>query len=270
MAEQAYQELASGNSIGDRLKTAREAKGLSLDDVATQTRIPIRHLQHIEREEWDALPAPTYCVGFVRSYANTIGLDGAELGRELRDQLGGTRTRAPAPEYFQPADPARVPPRSLAIVAGILAIVLIAGYLIWRGSLDDGEQSTSVTVPVPAATAPAADARPAAPQAQPQQLAGQPVTLAATAPVWVRVYEQGGATLMERTMAAGETYQIPATARQPMLRVGAPEALRVMVGQTAIPQLGPAGRPVGNVSIRAEDLAARLQGQASPPQPPTP
>ena len=67
-------------SVGERLRTAREAKGLSLEDVASQTRIPIRHLQHIEREEWDALPAITYCVGFARSYANAVGLDGAELG----------------------------------------------------------------------------------------------------------------------------------------------------------------------------------------------
>ena len=263
MADQAYQEYSDGNSIGDRLRVGREAKGLSLDDVATRTRIPIRHLQHIEREEWDALPAPTYCVGFVRSYANTVGLDGAELGRELRDRLGGTRTRAPAPEYYQAADPARVPPKSLAIVAAILAVLLIAGYLIWRASLDDDGQATGVTVPVPAAEAPAAQPRPAAPQ--PQQLAGQPVVLTATAPVWVRVYEEGGGTLMERTLAAGESFQIPATATRPMLRVGAPEALRVTVGQTVVPQLGPSGQVASNISARAEDLAARAQGQ-----PPTP
>ena len=264
MAEQAYHELLDENSIGERLRTAREARGLSLDDVATQTRIPIRHLQHIEREEWDALPAPTYCVGFVRAYANTIGLDGAELGRELRDRLGGTRTRAPAPEYYQPADPARVPPRSLAIVAAILAVVLIAGYLVWRGSLDD-EDPTGVTVAVPEAKAPPAQPQAAPAQPQPAQLAGQPVTLTATAPVWVRVYEQAGGTLMERTMAAGETYQIPATATQPMLRVGAPESLRVTVGQTVIPQVGPSGQVASNISARAEDRAARAQGQ-----PPTP
>ena len=106
MAEQAYDGEYQAASIGERLQQAREAKGLSLDDVASQTRIPIRHLQHIEREEWDALPAVTYCVGFVRSYAGAVGLDGAELGRELREKLGGMRTRTPTPEYYEPADPA--------------------------------------------------------------------------------------------------------------------------------------------------------------------
>ena len=73
------QAEAENLSIGERLLRAREAKGLSLDDVASQTRIPIRHLQNIEREEWDALPAPTYAVGFARNYANAVGLDGAEI-----------------------------------------------------------------------------------------------------------------------------------------------------------------------------------------------
>ncbi|HMC91010.1 MAG TPA: helix-turn-helix domain-containing protein, partial [Allosphingosinicella sp.] len=44
LSEQGY-----GNPVGERLRVAREEKGLSLDDVARQTRIPIRHLEHIER-----------------------------------------------------------------------------------------------------------------------------------------------------------------------------------------------------------------------------
>ncbi len=266
MAEQAYSEGFDTIGIGERLRQAREAKGLSLDEVASQTRIPIRHLQHIEKEEWDALPAITYCIGFVRSYANTVGLDGAEMGRELRDRLGGLRTRAPAAEYYQPADPARVPPRSLALIAAVVAVVAIIVYAIWRNSLNDAEDpAAAVTLPVPQAQAP--QTQQAGP-AQPQNAAGQPVTLTATGPVWLRVYEEGGATITERTMATGETYQIPTTATRPMLRVGAPEALRITVGQTVIPPLGPAGQPVGNVSARPEDLIARSQGAAPGAAPP--
>ena len=95
-------------SIGEQLKRAREAKGLSLDDVANRTRIPIRHLQNIEREEWDALPAATYAVGFTRNYANALGLDGPSIARNLRERIGGPSHRAAAPEYYAQADPARV------------------------------------------------------------------------------------------------------------------------------------------------------------------
>ena len=67
---------------------------MSLDDVASRTRIPIRHLQNIESEEWDALPAVTYAIGFARNYANAVGLDGAAIAGELRERIGGPRRRA--------------------------------------------------------------------------------------------------------------------------------------------------------------------------------
>jgi cytoskeleton protein RodZ len=252
--------------IGERLRQAREAKGVSLDEIASQTRIPVRHLQHIESGDWEALPASTYSIGFVRAYGNMVGLDGPALGAELRQQLGGVRRAGPAAEYYEPADPARVPPKWLAITAAVVAGLLIIGYLVFRSGVDDGRETAAAQEqgPAPARPPAAAPAQPA-----PQSLAGQPVVLTALAPVWLRVSEQGGATIAERTLAAGETLQVPAGARNPVLRVGAPEALRVTVGQTVIPQLGAAGQPIGNVSLRAEDLAARAQGGSAPqPQPP--
>ncbi|HEX8640439.1 MAG TPA: RodZ domain-containing protein [Allosphingosinicella sp.] len=264
MADQAHNDSFSSRSIGARLQQAREEKGLSLEDVASQTRIPIRHLQHIEREEWDALPAITYCVGFVRSYGNIVGLNGAELGRELRERLGGTRTRAAAPEYYEPADPARAPPKSLAIIAAVLALALIVGYAIWRSSLDDPEEAppaaegTNIALAAP---------RPAAPvQQQPQGLAGQPVTLTATEEVWLRITEgSGGAALFQGTLASGQQFQLPATAQRPVIRTGRPQVLRVSVGARDLGPLEPVERTVADVSLRPEDIGARLQGGATPP-----
>ena len=139
MAE-ADQDHLLGQSVGERLRLAREAKGLSLDDVARQTRIPVRHLEHIEREEWDALPAITYSVGFARSYANVVELDGAKVGAEVRQQLGGARPGSPAAApFYEPADPARVPPRSIAIAAAVIAVLLVIGYLVWRSSAVDDD-----------------------------------------------------------------------------------------------------------------------------------
>lgn len=267
MAEAEHEYEEGGNSVGQRLREAREARGLSLEEVAAQTRIPIRHLRSIEDGKYEELPALTYTVGFGRNYANAIGLDGAEIGRELREQLGGTqRASTISTEYYAPPDPARVPSRPLAWIAGLLALVLIAGYVIWRSQL--GSEEEAQPAPVEQQPVQQQQVQPAAPP-QPQAAAGQPVTLTATGPVWMRVYEQGGATIVERTLQPGETYQVPTTATRPMLRVGAPEALRVTVGQTAIPQLGPSGQPIGDVSLRSEDLAARAQGQApaTPPRP---
>jgi transcriptional regulator with XRE-family HTH domain len=248
--------------IGAQLRRAREAKGMSLDDVAGRTRIPIRHLQHIEREEWDALPAATYAVGFTRNYANAVGLDGAAMARELRDRIGGPSHRAAAPEYYAQADPARVPPRSLVFAAIFLA-VLVGAYLVWRSTLDSGTGNVApLEIPVAPATGPApAPAQPAAPQ--PPAAAGQPVTLVATGEAWLRISEgQGGATIFQGMMAAGDRYQLPATAQHPMIHTGRPQNLHAMVGTSDLGALGPTEQTV-TISLRPEDLAARAQAASA-------
>jgi cytoskeleton protein RodZ len=267
MAEQEFETEFESQSIGDRLRVAREAKGISLDEIANQTRIPIRHLLHIEREEWDALPATTYCVGFARAYANAIGLDGAEISRELRDRLGGTRTRAPAPEYYEPADPARVPPRTTVLIAAIIAVMLIVGYMIWRSTLDD-EPAPGVDVPVPEEKAPPAAQGPAPQQpVQPQSLAGQPVTLVATEEVWLRISD-GGGTLFQGILQPNQRFAIPPTAQNPVIRTGRPQVLRALVGNRDLGPLEPVERTIDGVSLRAEALAGRQQGAQQPlPQP---
>jgi len=262
-ADDGHEESPGPVSIGQRLARAREAAGLSLADVASQTRIPIRHLQHIEAEDWDALPAPTYAVGFARSYASAIGLDGAELGRELRQQIGGAIRRAPAPEYYEPADPARVPPRALAIAAVLIAIALVVGYALWRGSLGDGAASAPSS---PAANLPVqqAPARAPPPAASPAALAGQPVTLTATDEVWLKITDgPTGPSLFQGTLQAGQTFAVPANAQHPMLRTGRPQVLRASVGTRDLGMLDSAEHTVSNVSLRAQDIAAR----SAPPPP---
>src|SRR5690349_11207547 len=92
-----------GSSVGQRLRAAREARSQTLEDVATETRIPIRHLRSIEDGAWGDLPAPTYTVGFARNYANAIGLDGPEIARELREEMGGAPARPTvSPEIYAP------------------------------------------------------------------------------------------------------------------------------------------------------------------------
>ncbi len=249
------------NSIGDRLRKARESNDLTLEDVANRTRIPIRHLQNIENGEWDALPAATYAIGFARSYANVVGLNGSEIGVELREELGAGQHRpVPATTYYEPADPARVPPRSLALIAGAIALLLVIGYAVWRsGAVDDSgvdpAEVAGVETPLeeatPPETVPGQTAAPAAP-------ATGLVTLTATEEVWVRIYEEGGERLLEKIMAPGERYVVPSTAQRPLILTGRPNVLRVTVGSTEIPPLGPAERTISDVSLAPADLVARI------------
>src|SRR3954469_11247617 len=246
------QDQNLGAPIGERLRIAREAKGLSLDDVARQTRIPVRHLEHIEREEWESLPAITYSVGFVRSYANAVDLDGPALGAELREQLGATRIAGPATSYYEPADPARVPPRWIAIAAALLAILIVVGYLVWRNhAVGDADAVGPPSAEIPPPTR--APAQQAAPAAAPGAANG-PVTLTASEDVWVRIYEaHSPKSIFQGTLKAGQSYQVPATAQAPEIRTGRANVLRVSVGSAVVPPLGPPETMVKDVSLRAAD-----------------
>src|SRR5215212_6476863 len=154
-------------TAGERLRAAREKQKLSLEDVAAQTRIPQRHLESIEAGEWDSLPAPTYTIGFAKNYAAVVGLDRAEIGDQLREEMGGQRFAATSADVFEPADPRRTMPKSLVIGAVVAAVLLIALMsFLNRRSLDQPEPATNAAATTnesapPAATGPA----PAPPQA---------------------------------------------------------------------------------------------------------
>ena len=256
-------------TVGDRLRVAREAKGQTLQELALQTRIPIRHLEHIERGEWDSLPAATYSVGFARSYAQSVGLDPSEIGGEVRQQLGLSRSATgPVTAQYEPADPARVPPRSVALITAAIAIVAVIAFLIWQSSAVDDPTPEPQIVEAPVAAPKAAPAGPAAPSPAP---ASGPVVLTAIEDVWLRIEEAGGgAALYQGTLKAGERYEVPAGAQAPQLRTGRAQSLRVTVGETVMPQLGPPDRTVSKVSLRAADLVARLQTAAPPAGPAAP
>lgn len=241
------------SSAGERLRLAREEKGLSLEDLASQTRIPLRHLQSLEQGDWDRLPAPTYTIGFAKSYASAVGLDRNEIAEDLRAEMGGLRLDSTNAEVFQPADPGRTMPKwlVLAAIGGIIVVVIFLSWLNERSLESEPAPTTEVasTEPTPQGTqAPAAQA----PQPAPAQASG-PVRLTATEPAWIQV-KDGERTLFEGLLNTGQAYQVPQTATAPLLKAGKPEALRITVGNALAPAVGPPGRVVSNVSLIPADL----------------
>ncbi len=247
-------------TVGQRLRAAREEKGLSLEDVAAQTRIPRRHLESLENSDWDRLPAPTYTNGFAKSYASAVGLDRVEIGDQLRSEMGGQRP-ATATDVFEPVDPARTMPRWLVLgaVGAILVLVLVLSWLNDR-SIEGTEAAASEEA------APVADAGPVAPPAAapatPATAQG-PVVITANEQVWIQVRD-GATTLKEGLLEAGQSFEVPASATAPVLMTGKPEALRISVGTADAPPVGPAATTVRNVSLRGPDL---LRGPAAATQP---
>ena len=261
-------DIIQTSSVGERLKAAREEKKLSLEDIADQTRIPLRHLQNLEAGDWSNLPAPTYTIGFAKSYASAVGLDRTEIGDDLRNEMGGQRYESGGnAEVFEPADPARTMPRWL-VLSAIGAIVLLVVIMTWLNNRSLEPDVAEAPAPEVTATAPAQQAPASAqPAAQPGQPASGPVVLTATEPVWIQITD-GERTLFSGELAAEQSFTVPQDAAAPLLKAGKPEALRVTVGSATAPPVGQPGRVASGVSLAPADLMRG--GAASPPTPSTP
>ncbi|MGF1549694.1 MAG: helix-turn-helix domain-containing protein, partial [Sphingomonadaceae bacterium] len=261
MAEDNEEIFTEERPIGERLRSAREAAGIELEQIAAETRVPIRHLANIEEENWEALPAATYTIGFAKNYARKVGLDEREIAEELRARLDTEPPQPIAYEPFEPADSSRVPPMSLAMIAGAVAVVLVVIYLVWRSGLDgEDEPATRIAEAerVEAGEVPPLPEEVAQPETGPPAAAAAsgPVVLTATDEVWIRVYERDGERLFEQLMQAGGRYQIPATAQEPLILTGRPQALRITVGGFEIPPLGGPEQTISDVSLAPADLLA--------------
>lgn len=126
VAESYVPTLDAGPDIGVALKTAREFRGLSLQDVADQTRIRRAYLAAIEEMRLDELPSRPFTIGYVRAYAIALGLDGeAAVARFKLDE--------PAQE-----EPLREPvgvrrdgdPRLMTVIVG--GVLIIGAIVLWN------------------------------------------------------------------------------------------------------------------------------------------
>ncbi len=246
--------------IGGQLRAAREERGLTLDQLAAETRIPQRHLAAIEDGEFAALPARTYAIGFSKTYARAVGLDEGDVAASVRAELDAQELGPrPRPPGFEPGDPARVPSSTLAWLAGAAAVLLfVGGFFFLRPLFAPTAELPSLVEQEEAEQA--ARAAAAAEEAEPAsaQVASGPVVFTALEEgVWVRFYDADGRRLLEKLMALGERYTVPAEAVGPQLWTGRPDALGITVGGRPVPKLSEDDGVMRDVPVSAEALLAR-------------
>jgi len=245
-------------SVGEQLAAERGRQNLDLSDVAARTRIPMRHLEAIETGRHDGLPALPYSAGFVKSYANMLGLDGQAMSRTFRDQIGDEQRSLFEPEAYEPVDPSRVPSRLLAMIALGVALLLGMAYLLLRFEGDasdlaklaaDTVQDNRPVAPPKPKPAPEAPAEPAVPTG--------PITVTAQEDVWIKVSErEGRKTYFMDVLAAGQSFTVPDDVVDPILRTGRPQALKVRIGSTELPPVGEPDRLVRAYSLKRDTLVA--------------
>lgn len=265
-------EGTATGGVGPELRAEREARGLSLEQVAAETRIPQRHLVTLEAGAFHTLPGRTYATGFARSYAKLLEMDPDLVADRVRAEMVEAREQDGAPS-FEPGDPARVPSRGLAWLAlAAVVLLLLGGFFFMRTlfapaaelpSLVEQQQQEQA-----ARRAALARQQGANPAGQPAAAPTGPVVFTATVDgVWVKFYDAGGRQLMQKQMALNEQYQVPADAQGPMLWTGRPDALRITIGGREVPRLAEDDMIMRDVPVTAEALLARGQPAGASPAP---
>jgi cytoskeleton protein RodZ len=277
--------------VGEELREARLALGVSVEDAAIQLRINKRYLLALEEGRVKDLPGAAYAVGFVRSYATALGLDPDDAVRRFRD-VSGTAVAKSGDLVF----PEPVPRRGIptGILAAIGVAIALFGYVAWYQWSGRGERVVDSVPPLPprlerAAEAPAArDTSPAPgavvePPAPPPPVAAPPrpappidpdkprVVIRAKGESWVQIRDNpGNRTLLDRVLRGGESVEIP---NRPgiVLTTGKAENLDILLdGQEVDPFGGPGVRR--NIALEPDRLRSPPAPAANPApgQPPRP
>jgi len=253
--------------IGPQLRAARLARGLTIEQVAAETRIPLRHLATIEAGDFADLPGRTYAVGFSKTYAKLVGLDQGDVVAMVRAELDAQEPDGVhRPSGFEPGDPARVPSSGLGwFAAGALLLLLVGGFFFMRTLFTPAAELPSLIgqdEAEQAAQAPAADATPAADQAP----SGPVVFTALEEGVWVKFYDADGRQLMQKLMAKGESYTVPEDAEGPQVWTGRPDAFAITIGGREVPKLAEEDMVMRDVPVTASALLARnSEGEGASP-----
>lgn len=152
--------LSPPSRVGAELRIARERLSLDLGFVAQRLRIREEYLAAIENGAAAGLPA-AYAMGFVRSYANLLGLPAENLCRRFREELGAASLR---PEVVFPA-PIRARGVSLGAVALITIVLAVVGYAGWYKMSENRPGEVASVPPVPERLAPLAEPAQSSPPA---------------------------------------------------------------------------------------------------------
>lgn len=260
-------------SLGAWLRHQREARGVSLREIADASKISLRYLEALERDRLDVLPAPVFAKGFLREYARVVGLDPDEavnlylLALADRDVEPRESAGEPVPQR-RSAAPSTLGYGLLLTLAVVLFLGVAAVLSFWAGRRREArpvapspEALATFAAPSPAEAAeptaappPAILPAPGAPQAAP---AAGPlrVTLDFSEDCWVEFVIDGRRRTSE-LRASGETLQLEAE-QSVLLTLGNARGVRVEVDGLPFPLPTNSARVVRDLRIDRAGPAAR-------------
>jgi hypothetical protein len=218
--------------IGASLREARSRRGLSLEDVQKRLRIRDRYLVALEEERWDALPGEAYVKGFLRTYAEFLGLDGTLYLDEFNARFASPEEEPFVPETLARSGGSRILTRT---IVGVVVVGVVAAGLAALGSGRSAARGR--IVPAAAAAAPKRIVplgMPVAPVVLPPKPKRKPPTArirAVHSRSWlsVRVGGPAGREVFRGFLNRGHTLTY-GLHRNVWVRIGRPHALAIRIG----------------------------------------
>ena len=199
-------------NFGATFKRARESKGISIEQIAGETRISARFLLAIEAEEFHVLPGGIFNRGFIRAYAEKVGLDTDQALADYERLVNiPEATEAPATATAPPAKRRR--PLYPVAIAGVILLIAIV-YLGTRESSNTKQIASPPAAPPPASAPSATPSPPPAPEPAPAVPEPEPpapaealrIDIQVKETTWIKVYADG------KTVNPGEILE-PGTTR---------------------------------------------------------
>jgi cytoskeleton protein RodZ len=281
-------------TIGQELRGARMSRGEDLASVSRVLKIRKEHLEALEDDRLNALPGRTYAVGFVRAYADYLGLNAADAVERFKAEIAGrdeTSKTAGFPEHQEEPRMGRGWTVIALIVLGLLAYGVY--YVFFSGEPQVRQPVTPVPTQMvsrqthaanhvsrpkaapaasaqPSATPPEA-ATPAAPVTAPvvapgpggqvygKQNTNAHVVLRAKQATHVLVQTEDGRAFINRVLQPGDVYQVP-NMHGLSLTAERGDAVEILLNGKSMGTPGTTADPTEAMSIDAPDLAAKHGG----------
>ena len=267
--------------LGLLLKREREARNISIEEIASTTKIVPRYLEALEADRFDVMPGAFFIKGIIRTYCRYIGLDEEEILSKYR--AAGVLGESSQPKRsFSPAPPASPSPPFLTsdgptprtrllvwlVVAGILVILLALVFLLtWTARVPKTAlQPAAVTIPSidqPEISPPEAEEPDPASAPLQEEWPGVTMDISFEAETWMQVYADG-ILKIDGLFPPGAKAKAHASTEL-LIHVGNAGGFRFLLnGQPGKP-LGRSGAVIKDIQITAANFKDFLQAQSPDP-----
>jgi cytoskeleton protein RodZ len=173
------------DSVGALLRATRLAKNLSIEEASAALRIRHVQLRAIEENNLEELPGITYAAGFVRGYANYLGLNGAEVVNKFKIEHGYASSQSKL-SFPEPVSEGRVPDPIMIGAGFFLAVLVLVSWTVYS-NISGGSGKEAEQIPLAPVSGTMTEASPEIPSAQMEALplATEMAAVPAAAPVAV-------------------------------------------------------------------------------------